>query len=269
MIDEPSGFTAAAAVPAPLCALNRTATIWKTLSPFWGEEYNVHLPPTFHTLSFHVLDEDSLSRDDVIGKVSITKEVLATKPQGFDGWMSLTEVDPDEEVQGEIHLQISIQNRRLRCHVFEARDLARKDRNGASDPFVRVRYNGKTHESTVVKRSCYPRWNESFEFELDESLCENTLSVEVWDWDLVSKNDFLGKVRTDMPSILYTTGSHEAHSKHTIPSIYYREPRSTQQAHNTFHMLQGATKLSSSNTAYHKRLLGCTSNVVFNRIDIN
>ncbi|RXM94971.1 Ras GTPase-activating protein 4 [Acipenser ruthenus] len=171
-----------------------TATIWKTLSPFWGEEYNVHLPPTFHTLSFHVLDEDSLSRDDVIGKVSITKEVLATKPQGFDGWMSLTEVDPDEEVQGEIHLQISIQTRRLRCHVFEARDLARKDRNGASDPFVRVRYNGKTHESTVVKRSCYPRWNESFEFELDESLCENTLSVEVWDWDLVSRNDFLGKV---------------------------------------------------------------------------
>ncbi|MGH0143260.1 UNVERIFIED_CONTAM: hypothetical protein FKN15_009153 [Acipenser sinensis] len=99
----------------------RTATIWKTLSPFWGEEYNVHLPPTFHTLSFHVLDEDSLSRDDVIGKVSITKEVLATKPQGFDGWMSLTEVDPDEEVQGEIHLQISIQTRRLCCHVFEAR----------------------------------------------------------------------------------------------------------------------------------------------------
>ncbi|XP_058857634.1 ras GTPase-activating protein 4-like isoform X2 [Acipenser ruthenus] len=175
-------------------AIIRTATIWKTLSPFWGEEYNVHLPPTFHTLSFHVLDEDSLSRDDVIGKVSITKEVLATKPQGFDGWMSLTEVDPDEEVQGEIHLQISIQTRRLRCHVFEARDLARKDRNGASDPFVRVRYNGKTHESTVVKRSCYPRWNESFEFELDESLCENTLSVEVWDWDLVSRNDFLGKV---------------------------------------------------------------------------
>lgn len=175
-------------------AIIRTATIWKTLSPFWGEEYNVHLPPTFHTLSFHVLDEDSLSRDDVIGKVSITKEVLATKPQGFDGWMSLTEVDPDEEVQGEIHLQISIQTRRLRCHIFEARDLARKDRNGASDPFVRVRYNGKTHESTVVKRSCYPRWNESFEFELDESLCENTLSVEVWDWDLVSRNDFLGKV---------------------------------------------------------------------------
>ncbi|XP_028662967.1 ras GTPase-activating protein 4 [Erpetoichthys calabaricus] len=179
-------------------AIIRTATIWKTLSPFWGEEYHVNLPPSFHTVSFYVMDEDSLSRDDVIGKVSVTKEILASKPQGLDGWLNLTEIDPDEEVQGEIHLQISITNeetsRKLRCHVFEARDLARKDRNGASDPFVRVMYNGKMYETTVVKKSCYPRWNESFEFEIDETFADNTLIVEVWDWDLVSKNDFLGKV---------------------------------------------------------------------------
>lgn len=29
------------------------------------------------------------------------------------------------------------------------RDLAPKDRNGASDPFVRVRYNGRTQETSV------------------------------------------------------------------------------------------------------------------------
>ncbi|XP_058238780.1 ras GTPase-activating protein 4 isoform X4 [Hemibagrus wyckioides] len=179
-------------------AIIRTATIWKTLSPFWGEEYNVHVPPSFHTVSLYVMDEDNLSRDDVIGKVSISKETLSGKPQGLDGWMNLTEIDPDEEVQGEIHLQISLlvdgnAPRKLRCRVLEARDLAKKDRNGASDPFVRVRYNGKSHESAVVKKSCYPRWNESFEFELDDTPADSLLSVEVWDWDLVSRNDFLGK----------------------------------------------------------------------------
>lgn len=32
---------------------------------------------------------------------------------------------------------------------FPPRDLAPKDRNGASDPFVRVRYNGRTQETSV------------------------------------------------------------------------------------------------------------------------
>lgn len=37
---------------------------------------------------------------------------------------------------------------------FVSRDLAKKDRNGASDPFVRVRYNGKTYESAVRTYLC-------------------------------------------------------------------------------------------------------------------
>uniref|UniRef100_A0A4W2FHS9 RAS p21 protein activator 4B n=1 Tax=Bos indicus x Bos taurus TaxID=30522 RepID=A0A4W2FHS9_BOBOX len=175
----------------------RTATVWKTLCPFWGEEYEVHLPPTFHSVAFYVMDEDALSRDDVIGKVCLTRDTLAAHPKGFSGWAHLTEVDPDEEVQGEIHLRLEVvpgtRACRLRCSVLEARDLAPKDRNGASDPFVRVRYNGRTQETSIVKKSCYPRWNETFEFELEEGAAE-VLCVEAWDWDLVSRNDFLGKV---------------------------------------------------------------------------
>lgn len=175
----------------------RTATMWKTLCPFWGEEYQVHLPPTFHAVAFYVMDEDALSRDDVIGKVCLTRDTLATLPKGFTGWAHLTEVDPNEEVQGEIHLRLEVLPGapacRLRCSVLEARDLAPKDRNGASDPFVRVRYNSRTQETSVVKKSCYPRWNETFEFELEEGTAE-ALCVEAWDWDLVSRNDFLGKV---------------------------------------------------------------------------
>lgn len=36
------------------------------------------------------------------------------------------------------------------------RDLAKKDRNGASDPFVCVSYNGKTQESTVSSAQHVP-----------------------------------------------------------------------------------------------------------------
>uniref|UniRef100_A0A2K5EIW4 RAS p21 protein activator 4 n=1 Tax=Aotus nancymaae TaxID=37293 RepID=A0A2K5EIW4_AOTNA len=157
-----------------------TATVWKTLCPFWGEEYQVHLPPTFHAVAFYVMDEDALSRDDVIGKVCLTRDTLASHPKGKMLPFPPTLVCP-----------------MILSSSTPTRDLAPKDRNGASDPFVRVRYKGRTQETSVVKKSCYPRWNETFEFELEEGAAE-ALCVEAWDWDLVSRNDFLGKVVIDV-----------------------------------------------------------------------
>lgn len=51
---------------------------------------------------------------------------LCASGGGVDGWLNLTEIDPDEEVQGEIHLHISVLGdgdtpTRLRCQVMEAR----------------------------------------------------------------------------------------------------------------------------------------------------
>lgn len=46
--------------PSPCGPFCRTATVWRSLSPFWGEEYTVHLPLDFHHLAFYVLDEDTV-----------------------------------------------------------------------------------------------------------------------------------------------------------------------------------------------------------------
>lgn len=44
---------------------------------------------------------------------------------GLDSWLNLTRVDPDEEVQGEIHLSLELlkdtEKICLRCQVIEAR----------------------------------------------------------------------------------------------------------------------------------------------------
>lgn len=44
---------------------------------------------------------------------------------GLDSWVNLTRVDPDEEVQGEIHLSLELlkdtERISLRCQVIEAR----------------------------------------------------------------------------------------------------------------------------------------------------
>lgn len=38
----------------------RTATVWKSLNPFWGEEYTLRLPRGFRNLAVYVLDEDTI-----------------------------------------------------------------------------------------------------------------------------------------------------------------------------------------------------------------
>ncbi|XP_042344073.1 rasGAP-activating-like protein 1 isoform X4 [Plectropomus leopardus] len=178
----------------------RTATVWKNLSPFWGEEYTLHLPMGFHSLSFLVMDEDTIGHDDVIGKITLTKEAIGSQAKGIDCWLNLTRVDPDEEVQGEIHLSLELlkdtEKISLRCQVFEARDLAPRDISGTSDPFTRVIFNNHSAETSIIKKTRFPHWGETLELELDpeELREEGTVTVEVWDWDMVGKNDFLGKV---------------------------------------------------------------------------
>ncbi|XP_068509714.1 rasGAP-activating-like protein 1 isoform X9 [Anas acuta] len=178
----------------------RTATVWKSLNPFWGEEYTLRLPRGFRSLAIYVLDEDTIGHDDVIGKVSLSHQQISAQPRGIDSWLSLAPVDPDEEVQGEIQLEVQVPEqghpRVLRCHLIGARDLAPRDPSGTSDPFARVSCCGHTQETAVIKKTRFPRWDEVLEFELAEGeLGDTVLSVEVWDWDMVGKNDFLGRVR--------------------------------------------------------------------------
>ncbi|XP_054094899.1 rasGAP-activating-like protein 1 isoform X5 [Callithrix jacchus] len=206
----------------------RTATVWKSLGPFWGEEYTVHLPLDFHQLAFYVLDEDTVGHDDIIGKILLSKEAITADPReirshsagqgdlellassnlpasalqgaeitGIDSWINLSRVDPDAEVQGEICLSVQIledgRGRCLRCHVLQARDLAPRDISGTSDPFARVFWGSQSLETSTIKKTRFPHWDEVLELR-EMPGAPSPLRVELWDWDMVGKNDFLGMV---------------------------------------------------------------------------
>ncbi|XP_075390161.1 rasGAP-activating-like protein 1 isoform X1 [Tenrec ecaudatus] len=175
----------------------RTATVWRSLSPFWGEEYTVHLPLDFHHLAFYVLDQDTVGHDDVIGKISLSREAIAADSRGIDSWINLSHVDPDAEVQGEIRLAVQVledgRGRCLRCHMLQARDLAPRDISGTSDPFARVFWGCQSLETTTIKKTRFPHWDEVLELREPPGPL-SPLRVELWDWDMVGKNDFLGMV---------------------------------------------------------------------------
>lgn len=68
----------------------------------------------------------------------------------------------------------------------------------------------------IIKKTRFPHWGETLELDLhpEELSKEGTVTLEVWDWDMVGKNDFLGKVRTQTGSRCFTTAPQMLH-------IYY------------------------------------------------
>ncbi|XP_058130548.1 GTPase-activating protein [Anopheles ziemanni] len=86
----------------------RTPTIERTLSPFFGEEYQFEIPRPFRYLSVYVWDRDRhLKQDKPYGKIAIRREDLH-QYNHKDHWFPLRPVDEDSEVQGMAHLLITI-----------------------------------------------------------------------------------------------------------------------------------------------------------------
>ncbi|KAK3591562.1 hypothetical protein CHS0354_041607 [Potamilus streckersoni] len=76
--------------------------------------------------------------------------------------------------------------------VLQAKDLVAMDRNGFSDPYCQVMMNNKQLFCTSVKKkTLFPKWNESFMFEMKEDV--GMIEIFLYDKDIISK-DFLGKV---------------------------------------------------------------------------
>lgn len=88
--------------------ITRTPTIERTLSPFFGEEYQFEIPRKFRYLAVYVWDRDRhLKQDKPIGKIAIKREELHSYNHK-DHWFALQPVDADSEVQGMANIQLSI-----------------------------------------------------------------------------------------------------------------------------------------------------------------
>ncbi|KAG0337459.1 hypothetical protein BG004_007635, partial [Podila humilis] len=83
---------------------------------------------------------------------------------------------------------------RLRIHISHAKDLASKDINGYSDPYIKVSLGGHRFTTAVVRKSLNPTWDTSFDFDIEPQSTPDEVRFMVWDKDWVSKDDFMGCV---------------------------------------------------------------------------
>jgi len=84
----------------------------------------------------------------------------------------------------------------LKVIVHSGRNLAPKDTNGKSDPYCLVWCGAaKALKTKTQKATLNPKWEDANVFEVSAAQAQGkNLEVEVWDWDFVPPDEFMGKI---------------------------------------------------------------------------
>ncbi|KAJ6684733.1 CALCIUM-DEPENDENT LIPID-BINDING (CALB DOMAIN) FAMILY PROTEIN-RELATED [Salix purpurea] len=187
---------------------NKTTVKHKNLNPEWNEEFNITVKdPESQALEVLVYDWEQVGKHDKMGmNVIPLKELTPDEPKVLTLDL-LKNMDPNdvqnEKSRGQIVVELVYKPFKedeipkdiddpnavakapegtpaagglLVVIVHEAQDVEGKHH---TNPYVRLLFQGKEKRSKQVKKSRDPRWEEEFQFMLEEAPTNERLQVEV------------------------------------------------------------------------------------------
>jgi len=207
----------------------KTKTVKSSPNPVWNEDFRFEIPIadiSQKTLSLKVYDWDRFSKNDPIGEVQIplwqvdfsqvnegwkniekmsAKPNQSKKPNSQPRRGSTSSFSSDDEMKrspnniGRIKYTLSYETTSHTCilTIHQAKNLKKADLTGKPDPYVSVNLTTgglKETKTKTVKNNPDPVWNETFRFSIPD-LVSKTLLLQIFDWDMLSKNDPIGEIQ--------------------------------------------------------------------------
>ncbi|XP_015247647.1 PREDICTED: otoferlin-like [Cyprinodon variegatus] len=93
----------------------------------------------------------------------------------------------------------------VRIYVVRATDLHPADINGKADPYIAIKL-GKTEikdKENYISKQLNPLFGKSFDVEVTFPM-DSTLTVSIYDWDLVGTDDLIGETKLDLENRFYS-----------------------------------------------------------------
>ncbi|CAN1307643.1 SYT1 [Linum perenne] len=186
----------------------KTTVKHKNLNPEWNEEFSMTVKdPETQALEFHVYDWEQVGKHDKMGmNIVQLKDItpLETKVMTLDLVKTMESNDPqNDKFRGQIVLELTYKPFKeedlpstfedmqsvekppegtpagggvLVVIVHEAQDVEGKHH---TNPCVRITFKGEEKRTKQIKKSRDPRWDEEFQFMLDEPPTNEKLHVEI------------------------------------------------------------------------------------------
>uniref|UniRef100_A0A7N6BS07 Otoferlin n=1 Tax=Anabas testudineus TaxID=64144 RepID=A0A7N6BS07_ANATE len=144
-------------------------------------------------------DQNVTDEDRIVGKFKVRTDCLGyhdmPRDMTIDSNMGMFQNIPHNDPINVL----------VRIYVIRATDLHPADINGKADPYIAIKL-GKTEikdKENYISKQLNPLFGKSFDVEATFPM-DSTLTVSIYDWDLVGTDDLIGETKIDLENRFYS-----------------------------------------------------------------